>query len=113
MASTKRSDKPCEGCGVLLVNVVAGRKYCYECAKKRQREYQRAYAIRERSKKGKSKAPQVPTANPNKEYCKGCVYWGCRHYVGNSCCNYIFIEGHSRGCPPGKDCTKRHGSNRK
>jgi hypothetical protein len=21
------------------------------------------------------------------------------------CCNYIFIKGHSRPCPPGKACT--------
>lgn len=36
-------------------------------------------------------------------YCSGCVYFGS--YLRN--CDYIFIEGHSRGCPPGKGCTKR------
>lgn len=35
--------------------------------------------------------------------CDGCIYMGwCGWY---KCCNYIFIKGESRPCPPGKDCT--------
>lgn len=105
---TKRVDKYCEDCGTLLVNVPIARRLCRPCAIKRQAEYQREYRKKRREQKeAKGVTHQVPTVNPNKKYCKDCVYWGCRHYVGNSCCNYIFIEGHSRGCPPGKDCTKK------
>ena len=34
----------------------------------------------------------------------GCIYRG--KVSGTSCCNYIFITGKSRGCPPGRDCTR-------
>lgn len=33
--------------------------------------------------------------------CEGCVYWS-GHW-----CDYLSVEGHSRGCPPGKECTVR------
>lgn len=35
--------------------------------------------------------------------CQGCAY----HAGGMNTCDYILIEGHPRGCPPGKDCTRR------
>lgn len=37
--------------------------------------------------------------------CVGCHYW--RQCGLDYCCNYIFVEGHMRGCPPGAECTKR------
>lgn len=36
-------------------------------------------------------------------YCRGCIYF----QKNDKSCNYIFIEGHSRGCPPGKDCIRK------
>lgn len=43
--------------------------------------------------------------------CKGCVYLG---YIGGElgCCNYIFMKGHSRPCPPGKECTVKEKKSR-
>lgn len=38
--------------------------------------------------------------------CKSCVYF-YGWYEGNACCNYIFMAGKSRGCDPGKGCTKK------
>lgn len=35
--------------------------------------------------------------------CRGCAY----HAGGMNTCDYILIEGHPRGCPIGKGCTKR------
>lgn len=35
--------------------------------------------------------------------CKGCVYLSRCGNLG--CCNYIFIEGKRRPCPPSKACT--------
>jgi hypothetical protein len=115
MTGAKKIDKPCERCGVLMVNVVPARRYCMECTKKRRNEYQREHQKKyreyqrqyKRKKKTSGELSTTPIINPNKKYCEGCVYWGCRHYVGNSCCNYIFVNGHSRGCPPGKDCTEK------
>lgn len=107
MANAKKIDKYCEDCGVLLVNVAPTRKYCYACVKERQREYQRHYK-KEKREKGEqiAKKPQAPNLNQNKKYCKDCAYWGGA-YINNACCNYIFVEGHSRPCPPGKGCTER------
>ena len=36
-------------------------------------------------------------------FCKGCFY----HERGTNCCGFILIEGHSRGCPPNEECTRR------
>lgn len=35
-------------------------------------------------------------------YCKRCCYF----QDASLTCNYIFFEGHSRGCPPGTGCDK-------
>lgn len=115
MTGAKKIDKPCEGCGVLLVNVVPCRRYCIACTKKRRNEYQREHQKEYREYQNKyqrkhpkksSNVPSVYAVNPNKKYCKGCVYWGGA-YENNFCCNYIFVEGHRRPCTPGKDCTER------
>ena len=103
MASKKRVTKPCEDCGTLLVDVVLTRKLCYDCAKKRQREYQRNY---KRAKPRTEKKPESPIINTNKKYCKGCIYWHGA-YRDYEMCNYIFDVGHRRPCPPGNDCTEK------
>ncbi len=36
--------------------------------------------------------------------CEGCRYF-FGHYQQTRFCNYIFLEGHRRPCPPGKACT--------
>ena len=103
MAGTKRIDKPCEDCGVLLVNVVPTRKYCYDCAKKRQKVSKKQYrTVKEKNRKD----TVAPIPNPNSKYCKGCIYWGGA-YEGYETCNYIFIKKHRRPCPAGKDCTEK------
>lgn len=105
MAWTEKVDKNCADCGALLVQVCPARKLCYECAKKRN------YANRTRYRTVKEKKEnggivRTPARNPNAKYCKGCIYWG-GVYENNACCNYIFAKGHSRPCPPGKDCTEK------
>lgn len=37
--------------------------------------------------------------------CTGCHYW--RLCGLDKCCNFIFIEGHMRGCPPGEGCIRK------
>lgn len=41
-----------------------------------------------------------------RKHCVGCVYF-YGDYEVNRCCNYIFVHGEKRPCPPGKDCTER------
>lgn len=41
--------------------------------------------------------------------CKGCYYYKPL-YRGKDpmrCCYYLLIEDEKRGCPPGKDCSRR------
>lgn len=107
MTLEQMADKVCEDCGVLMSNVHFERKLCYDCAKKRRRDYQVQYRKAKREKReSNNNPPQEHIANPNEKHCKGCVYWGAA-YEGNECCNYIFVEGHSRPCPPGKGCTEK------
>lgn len=42
-------------------------------------------------------------------FCRTCIY---RSRMHNSC-DYILIEGHPRGCPPGEGCTRRETGKRK
>lgn len=42
--------------------------------------------------------------NANDKYCDDCIYRG-RISFNTPCCDYIFIEGKMRPCPPGTACT--------
>lgn len=43
--------------------------------------------------------------------CKGCGHWRGIYNKENKdktgACHYLYDTGHSRGCPPGKDCIWR------
>jgi hypothetical protein len=97
MAKWKPVDKNCEDCGELMVQVAPQKRFCPECARKRNKK-----SIEE------SHAKDVVAqmfVNPHAKYCFGCVYW--RSEYGSKYCNYIFDEGHRRPCMPGKDCTEK------
>jgi len=103
MANLKKVNKPCEGCGVMMENVSPMKKYCFACAKERRNKQSTRY--REAHRAPKTEKPHSPPVhNPYMKYCKGCYYYGggCET---TATCNYIFIVGHRRPCPPGKDCT--------
>ena len=105
MAGSAKVDKNCEDCGVLIEQVFVTRRFCSDCAKKREKEQKKTY----NTVKVKKKKPRVqgsPIINHNAKYCKGCVYW-FGAYESNEVCNYIFCKGHSRPCPPGKGCTEK------
>lgn len=42
---------------------------------------------------------------------KGCIYLGKAGAYG--CCNYIFMVGKPRPCPPSKDCTVKETGRKK
>ena len=100
----RRKDIKCCDCGVLMKNVGANRRRCPECSYNyslvKNREYMRNLLG--------IKSPLAPIHNPNSKYCEGCIY-----FQGDSmrCCNYIFIVGNRRPCPPGKDCTVKRYQN--
>ena len=41
--------------------------------------------------------------------CDGCYYYKSlfRKPFAECCCHYLLIEDEKRGCPPGKDCSRR------
>ena len=41
--------------------------------------------------------------------CHGCYYYKSlyRGPIPLKCCHYLLIEDEKRGCPPGKDCSRR------
>ena len=103
MANVEKVNKPCEDCGVMMENVAPMRRLCHACRKKRQDVYNAKYREEHRAPNTGVKR-EAPMLNPYAKYCKGCKYWGSNY--GSGCCNYIFIEGHRRPCPTGKDCTE-------
>ena len=78
----------CKMCGRLMENVGASRKYCSSCLRFR---------------------------NAHRMISKGLVLENnncidCRFFQTGSC-SYIFIVGHSRPCPPGRECTVKEKRN--
>lgn len=104
----REKDTACLSCGKPLVGVISTRKCCPECAPKWQKEYNRM-----KMRMRRNKQQDFPTAQDEdiaqlemQKPCIGCVYFtGMNTYART--CNYIFVEDHSRGCPPGAKCTKR------
>lgn len=96
--------KACIDCGLVMENCPGARKRCPECAKIWAR-MQNASARKE-AKRRKKMGIVIPKITPtlSSKYCNGCVYYS-GGFENNKTCNYIFMEGHSRPCPPGKDCT--------
>ena len=96
----------CMRCGITIKNTCANQKYCTNCARMRR-------------KLSRNKGIQIQYLQEDgillriqekqqlmQERCHGCIYFGAENYM-NATCNYLFIVGHSRGCPPGEGCTVR------
>lgn len=95
----------CLDCGVEIQGAGPRRERCDECRKKRN--IKASEAFRENKKQGRKNVIECATSRAQlQKDCIGCFYYGGENYI-NRTCNYIFIEGHSRGCPPGAACTKR------
>lgn len=94
----------CVDCGAEMVNVSPKCKRCPKCAKKHNRELMRSYKESHLVRCRGDRTDQEPTQAEMQRPCIGCAYFGGENSVNNSC-NYIFIVGKRRPCPPGKDCT--------
>lgn len=96
----------CVDCGAELPGAAGMRRRCDACNTARRLEQQKGYTNKRKAVAPKSVVEIAQEQRKLQEPCDGCAYFGGEHYINRSC-NYIFIEGHSRGCPPGADCTKR------
>lgn len=98
----------CADCGILMEGVSAKRRRCPECSAKYAKEYNRK-RMRERRNLPPEAYDILEVDKSQMEMQRPCI--GCAYFTGMSTyartCNYIFVEDHSRGCPPGKQCTKR------
>jgi len=104
MGANNYTTKTCIECGAVMENCGVARKRCPECARIWAR-VQNAIA-KERQRERTRLGIVIPKIAPivSNEYCEDCIcYYGDSE--NNKCCNYIFIHGTKRPCPPGKDCT--------
>ena len=97
---SRTKDIVCCDCGVLMRNVCASRKRCPECVRKYNLERNRLHMREIRN----TPLAQPNIVNKNKSGCEGCIYFSADYEI-NKCCNYIFIKGKRRPCPPGNECT--------
>jgi hypothetical protein len=105
---SRKKNTACLSCGKPLVGVASTRKRCPECAEKWNREHKRLQAqIRRNQPQSLRGIKDIDSEQFEMQ--KPCI--GCAYFTGLSAyartCNYIFLEDHSRGCPPGSKCTKR------
>lgn len=101
----QKVDKPCEACGVIMRDVDPQRRFCYKCTSKRRSANSTIW--RQKQREQRKLEPVVTDVSDNDSiarYCRGCTYWGGGNESA-ACCNYIFMEGQRRPCPPGKGCT--------
>ena len=90
----------CECCGEPFEAPTRATKICDSC-----RRCVTAPGVHKKVQK--SKVKRVREKGPDMTRCKTCHY-SCRYSdaPGDILCDYLLIEGHSRGCDPGKACTK-------
>lgn len=92
-----KRDVICCDCGLLMKNTSVSRRRCPECARKRNNT-SKSRRMRE------IRGTPSPIRNPNIKGCEGCFYLRGEYEI-NKCCNYIFVKGERRPCPPGEGCT--------
>ena len=102
LGGPRKKDVVCIDCGLLMENASAHRKRCPECAQKYTREQN---LLRMRALRNQTEASRYipPLDTPS---CAECFYFGGLT-LGGRTCNYIFIVGKRRPCPPGDHCTVR------
>lgn len=90
----------CECCGEAFEAPTRATKLCDKC-----RRCIKAPGVH--TKVQKQKANKEREKEPDKTRCRTCRFASRYSDSPNDIlCDYILIMGHSRGCDPGKDCTK-------
>ena len=100
------SSVQCQMCGIVLRNARPNRKYCSNCAKKVKRKQSHEGITMQSLQEDGTYIHIQEKQRQMQEECRGCVYFGGENYA-NATCNYIFVEGHSRGDRPGEKCSRR------
>ena len=90
----------CPECGKTYIWKTKRAARCPECRKKRD-------SLRAKKRRGYVKPPQEKKES-NYRYCKTCVYYG----KSTSTCDFLWTTGERRGCPSGKNCTRKVTRNR-
>lgn len=96
----------CQMCGITIENGRPNQKYCRACAKKRKNSHISSGISMQCLQEDGILIHIQQKQRQMQEHCRGCIYFGGENYM-NASCNYLFIVGHSRGCPPGAGCTVR------
>lgn len=114
VVSRQWQDEPvrCVDCGVEIPGAGPTRERCDDCRKKRRGEIRREHSKKAKEQRATNRVEYAVSQGEMQKDCVGCIYFGGQNYINRSC-NYIFKEGHSRGCPPGAGCTKRKPKKRK
>lgn len=97
----REKDTSCLSCGKSLFGVISTRKRCPECAAKWKKDYNRQQ-MQARRNQPQTECSSLELDHIQADMQKPCI--GCVYFTGMSTyartCNYIFLEDHSRGCPP-------------
>ena len=97
----------CRDCGAKIPGANPNRLRCDACIRKRKRMLNAKYRTQEHPLSLEDDYLTIAEKQRvMQEACRGCAYFGGENYM-NATCNYVFIVGHSRGCPPGEGCTQR------
>lgn len=99
-------DVQCQVCGVTIKNASPNRKYCSACARKVHRKRNDEGITMQCLQEDGTYIDVNEKKRQMQAACRGCFYFGGENYM-NATCNYLFIVGHSRGCPPGVGCIRR------
>ena len=96
----------CADCGQEIPNAAPTRERCDVCRERRLRQQAEQHRKKAKEQKGVNRAVYPMSQAELQRPCIGCLYFGGENNI-NKPCNYIFIEGHRRGCQPGAGCTKK------
>lgn len=112
--SRQWEEKPvlCVDCGAEIPGAGPKRERCDSCRQKRKKAMESEYHRKIKQLSGENLVEYAISKQELQKDCVGCIYFGGEHYI-NSTCNYIFMEGHSRGDRYGEKCTKRKERKRK
>ena len=103
MKEQKIYEKQCKICGGAFMTTNSRRQYCILCKNNAQQYRNRIKAEKNKALKKEKPVKIEGLVNCTAAVMKKCVYGGT--CGGSPCCNYILVEGHSRGCSP-RQCDK-------
>ncbi len=94
----------CLACGEPLpVGSSRSRRYCAECARKRNLEL--TVKRQQQAAVARAAMAQQRTEDADRAWCRRCVYRS--PHIESNLCDYLLNTGKRRGCKAGKGCERR------